>query len=291
MKNYEKKRKILKCLSEATPPTPMDFTKARAPITNLVKFSIHSSRGYAKAASKAADPKAKLIKEQNMKKKAKQLPSLHPLYMEVPKALKYLRAAEVGQPAKKTTISINIKVIPEKGSVPLRGTINYAKAIKDNHLLVFTGSQKVIEEIGANNANVTIGGESLIADIKSGKVKLDDFDQCFASPDILNDLKPIARILGPKNLMPSTKRNTVSTNLAEMIEQNFNSIEFKQKGYNIGIPVGRCDFSDFEILTNLKIASKAIYDCHAKNSKKPNIIGQTLISSTLGPAIAIDIRP
>lgn len=269
----------------------MEFVKTRAPIYNLVKTSINSSRGYAKAAPKAVDPKVKLIREQNMKKKAKQPPALHPLYMEVPKALRYLRAAEVGQPAKKTTISINIKVIPEKGSIPLRGMINYPKSIKDNHVLIFTHSQELIDEISANNSNVTIGGESLINDIKAGNVKLDLYDQCLASPDVLNDLKPIARVLGPKNLMPSVKRNTVSSNLPELIEQNFNSIEFKQKGFNIGIPIGRCDFSDFEILTNLQIASKAIYDCHAKNSKKPNIIGQTHISSTLGPSIAIDIRP
>lgn len=234
------------------------------------------------------ESKKKLKRMQLIKNKNKQHPELHPLYMDVPTALKYLRAAEVGNPAKKTTLSILMTIIPDKGSKPISGSVFLPRPIKDNNMLVFSLEQESLELAKARGA--TVGGLELIEEIKAGNVKLDEFTQCFATPDIVKDLKAIARYLGPKNLMPSTKKGTVSEDVSKLMEENVGALPFKQRDQHLSIPIGRCDFSDKEILQNLKAASDAIYGCQPPGTKKPNLIGQTCLSSTIGPSVVINFR-
>lgn len=212
----------------------------------------------------------------------------HPLYMDIPTALKYIRAAEVGQPAKKTTVSIQITIVPEKGSIPLQGRIHFPRPIKDNKGIVFTLDPQVAEQVRAINDGITVGGTELIDKVAKDQVDLSQFNQSYATPEMVAFLKPVARILGTKALMPTAKRGTVSDNLAELIEKNFGAYNFKQKGTELSFPVGRCDFSDAEIIRNMKAASAAIFGLQPPGTKKPNVIGRCHILSTLGPAVVID---
>lgn len=74
------------------------------------------------------------------------------------------------------------------------------------------------------------------------------------------------------------------------MEENVGALPFKQRDQHLSIPIGRCDFSDKEILQNLKAASDAIYGCQPPGTKKPNLIGQTCLSSTIGPSLVINFR-
>jgi len=236
----------------------------------------------------ASDSKRKLRKQQAIKQKNKQAPELHPLYMEVPQALRYLRAAEVGNPSKKTTISILMTVLPEKGSKPLQGEIYLPKPIKESNVMVFSLNEEVIKqakELGA----VYAGGLDLINEISLG-LKLDGLTHAFATPDILKDLRQIAKQIGPKGLMPALKKGTVAEDVSELMRKSVGALPFKQKDQHLSIPIGRCDFSDKEIIENLKAASDAIYGSQPPGTKKPNLIGKTCLSSTLGPSIVINFK-
>lgn len=276
------------------------YMKPRAivsPIHSHVRFISNTLRLYDANEAKLKkhnrdqqqETKKKLKKMQLVKNKNKQHPELHPLYMDVPTALKYLRAAEVGNPAQKTTLSILMTILPDKGSKPISGSVFLPKPIKDNNMLVFSLDGNSLE-LAKSKGATRVGGLELIEEIKAGNVKLDEFTQCFATPDIIKDLKSVARYLGPKNLMPSAKKGTVSEDIARLIEENVGALPFKQKDQHLSIPIGRCDFSDKEILQNLKAASDAIYGCQPPGTKKPNLIGQTCLSSTIGPSVVINFR-
>ncbi|KAK6458731.1 ribosomal protein L1-like protein [Scheffersomyces xylosifermentans] len=235
------------------------------------------------------DAKRKLRREQAVKQRNKQAPESHPLYLTVPQAMRYLRAAEVGQPAKKTTVSILMTVLPERGSKPLAGSVYFPKPIKESHAMVFSLQEEVVakaKELGATYA----GGLELIEQIKNGEVKLDILTHAFATPDIVKDLRVIARQIGPKGLMPAAKKGTVSEDVEALMKESVGAFPFKQKEQHLSIPVGRCDFSDEEILKNLKAASEAIYGCQPPGTRKPNLIGQTCLSSTLGPSVVINFK-
>lgn len=236
------------------------------------------------------DVKRKLKRAQLVKARNKQPPEHHPLYMDVTTAMRYLRAAEVGNPASRTTVSVHITVIPEKGSKPLSGNVFYPKPIRDNSVMVFSTDEGVVHEAKKLGAKAA-GGVELVELIKNGTLKLDDFTQCYATPDVLADLRPIARMLGPKGLMPTARKNTVSENVIDLIHENLGAHPFKQKGQHLLMPIGRCDFSDHEILSNLKAASDAVFLAQPPGTKKPNLIGQAALSSTIGPSIVINFKP
>ena len=234
--------------------------------------------------------KRKLKREQIVKNRNKQNPELHPLYMDVPQAMKYIRAAEVGNPSERTTVSILMTVIPERGSKPLSGSVFFPNPIKESSIIVFTLDEDLQAQAKARGAS-RVGGLELIEEIRNGSMKLENFTQSFATPDILKDLALIAKYLGPRNLMPSTKRGTVSPDIVRLIENNYGALLFRQRDQHLSIPVGKCSFSDKEILENLKAASEAIYGSQPPGTKKPNLIGKTCLSSTMGPSLVINFRP
>lgn len=236
------------------------------------------------------DPKILAKRAQAKKAKQKQPATTHALYMEVPMAMRYMRAAEVGQPAKKTTVSVQITVLPEKGSTPLQGKIFFPKPIKDNKAVVFTLSEDVRAQLHALDERILVGGAELVEQIQLGAVDLSKFNQSYATPEMVASLRPIARTLGPKGLMPTAKRGTVAENIVLIIEENFGAFNFKQKNNLLSIPVARCDFSDEEVIRNIQAASEAVYASQPPGTKKPNLIGQCALSSTLGPSVVIDFK-
>lgn len=252
---------------------------------NVIAISRPSPKEFA-----VKDPKVLAKRAQRKKSVQKQPPQIHPLYMDVPTAMRYMRAAEVGQPAKKTTVSVQLTVIPEKGSTPLQGKIFFPKPIKDNKAIVFTSNEATKDEILKLDSTIVVGGADLIDKVQLGELDVTKFNQSYATPEMVPLLRPVARILGTKGLMPTAKRGTVSESVASLLEENFGAFNFKQKQNLLSIPIGRCDFSDEEIIRNIQAASDAVYGCQPPGTKKPNLIGQCVLSSTLGPAVVIDFK-
>lgn len=262
-------------------------TKSRSVATCVRGFASSAIAYKPKDAQQEA--KRKLRREQAVKQRNKQAPESHPLYMTVPQAMRYLRAAEVGQPAKKTTVSILMTVLPERGSKPLAGSVYFPKPIKESHVMIFSLQDekvKIAKELGATH----VGGLDLIESISKGEIKLDKITHAFATPEIVKDLRAIARQIGPKGLMPAAKKGTVSEDIESLMQLSVGAYPFKQKEQHLSIPIGRCDFSDEEIIKNLKAASEAIYGLQPPGTRKPNLIGQTCLSSTLGPSLVINFK-
>lgn len=236
------------------------------------------------------DPKVLAKRVQRKKAEHKLPPQENRLYMNIPTAMKYLRAAEVGQPAKKTTVSLQIRILPERGSIPLQGKVFLPRSVKSNTAIVFTSNPEVQEQIKEFDSNIVVGGADLIERVQLGLLDLSSFTQGYATPEIVALLKPISRTLGVKNLMPTVRKGSVADNIVEIMENDFGAQPFKQKGELLSIPVGRCDFSDEEIIRNIHATSKAVHALQPAGTKKPNLIGRCHIGSTQGPSMVIDFR-
>lgn len=246
-----------------------------------------------------------LTKEQAKKREIKRLAlkkaearkpaSTHPLYMSIPQALRYLRAAEVGRPAQHQTITVTTLVVADKGNAALAGNILYPHPLKQMKIGVFSNNTEMVEQLKEKYGQqiAMAGGEELIADIKSGKTKVDGIGKVFVTPDIFpNVAGQLGRVLGPRGLMPNLKKqhqNTVGEDLDSLIEQNLGLVSFRQRGNNISVSVGRCSFSDKHIMENLVAIRNAFkQSLSSQVAKKPSILGKTTLSTTLGPGIVID---
>ncbi|KAI8377931.1 ribosomal protein L1-like protein [Radiomyces spectabilis] len=226
----------------------------------------------------------------------------NPDALDVKQAVRVLQALEVGHPTHQIEAHIQCKI--EKSTPLIRGSIVLPKNIKQEATILVFATGKHAEE--ARNAGAHyVGGEELIEQVQKGELK---FDKCISTPAMFPAVTKIARILGPKGLMPTVKKGTVTEDLANVVKMSKGSFDFKadkqgvlhtgkcvfdggdkkfgsdQKLLNLGIAKMTFDSADVEanlkaILEELRVFGKA-------NNLK-SIIQNVVLSSTRGPGIVI----
>ncbi len=150
---------------------------------------------------------------------------------------------------------------------------------------VKTDDEKKAKQAGAK----IVGGNELIKQI--AETKKIDFNIAVATPDMLKQLSKIAKILGPKNLIPSIKTKTVGDNIENIIKniKKGNKQEIKNDNTgNVHALIGKVSFANEKLIANYKTILKAIIK--AKPIKtKGTYIKNISISSTMGPGIKLKI--
>ena len=144
-----------------------------------------------------------------------------------------------------------------------------------------------LQEAKKSGADI-YGSEDLIKKIASGKI---EFDKLVCTPNMMTKIAKLGKVLGPKGLMPNPKLGTVSDNILDTVvkvKNNFAEIKNDKDG-NVGISMGRKDFSDKKLVENFK----SIFDNLKKD--KPNIFNSEIIkniylSSTMSPSRKIDFK-
>lgn len=263
--------------------------------SSVIRRSFSLSRGVKLPAVKSKrELDAKKAKEKKLERRiaqkrlnAKKPASQSPLFMEVPVAMRYLRAAEVGRTPNESSVSIQVEVLGERGTAPLQGAVRFAKPLKETRILCLSLTPEKREEALKAGA-VAANDVSFINDISSGKAVDLNYDKIIATPDIEPMLRKVGRVLGPKGLMPAAKRGTVTENVGEMISNTLGTQPFRERNGRVALTVARCDFRDEDVMRNIISASKAIRQAIASaKAKKPIILGNTVLSSTHGPGIVI----
>lgn len=208
-------------------------------------------------------------------------------FMSIPEALRYLRSAEVGRNSEESSITIQTRVFSERGVAPLQGAVRLPKALKETRILCITNEEIARDAALAAGATEVVDASAIDA-IVAGKFPL-NFDRVLATPDVELALRKAARVLGPKGLMPTTKKGTITTDMANVVASALGTQPFKEKNDRVALTIGRCDFSDAEIVKNIVATSQAIKDSvKTTKSKKPILLGHTHLSSTHGPALVIN---
>lgn len=263
--------------------------------SSVIRRSFSVSRGVNLPAVKSKrELDAKKAKEKKLERRiaqkrlnAKKPASQSPLFMEIPVAMRYLRAAEVGRMPNESSVSIQVEVLGERGTAPLQGAVRFAKPLKETRILCLSLTPEKREEALKAGA-VAANDVSFINDISSGKAVDLNYDKIIATPDIEPMLRKVGRVLGPKGLMPAAKRGTVTENVGEMISNTLGTQPFRERNGRVALTVARCDFRDEDVMRNIISASKAIRQAIASaKAKKPIILGNTVLSSTHGPGIVI----
>jgi large subunit ribosomal protein L1 len=127
-----------------------------------------------------------------------------------------------------------------------------------------------------------VGNSDLIEEIKKGVI---NFDVCIASPDMMGSVGQVAKILGPKGLMPNPKLGTVTANIAEAVKNSkAGQVEFRaDKGGIIHAGVGKLSFSSQDLFSNVKALFEAVVKAKPAASKGVYVKG-IFLSSTMAPA-------
>jgi ribosomal protein L1 len=131
-----------------------------------------------------------------------------------------------------------------------------------------------------------VGGEDLINKIAGGWM---DFDRVIATPDMMGKIGKIARVLGPRGLMPNPKLGTVTTDIAKAVgEQKAGKVEYRaDKTGIVHVPIGKKSFTEAQLTENFKAVTGAILRAKPASSKG-TYVKSLVISTTMGPGVKID---
>jgi len=143
------------------------------------------------------------------------------------------------------------------------------------------------KEAKAAGADI-VGGTEMIDEIAK-KQKI-GFDILVTIPEMMKDLAKIAKILGPKGLMPNPKTETVTTNLKKTVEELAKGkVSFKNDDTgNIHLSIGKASFADQKLIENYQTFREALNKVKP-TSVKGIFIKNISLSSTMGPGIKVQI--
>lgn len=185
-------------------------------------------------------------------------------------------------------LHVRLGIDPSKGDQQVRGTIALPHGVggKQKRVAAFVEAEKEAEAKGAG-ADI-VGGEELIAEIAQKGVI--DFDVAIATPSMMAKIAKLAKVLGPKGLMPNPKTDTVGPNVAKMVEeQKAGKQSFKNDNTaNIHQVFGRISFEQENLKENLVALVDAIRKLKP-TSAKGIYLKNASISSTMGPGIKVDL--
>lgn len=204
----------------------------------------------------------------------------------VDEAITLLKKAATAKYDESVELHIHLGVDPSKSDQQVRGTIALPHGVgKSKRVAAFVEAAKEAEakQAGAD----IVGGEELIE--KIAQTSQIDFDVAIATPAMMPKIAKLARLLGPRGLMPNPKTDTVGPNVTKMItEQKAGKQSFKNDNTgNIHQVFGRASFSEDQLKENLTALLEAIKRLKPAASKGI-FLKKTVVTSTIGPGIKVD---
>ena len=182
-------------------------------------------------------------------------------------------------------VAIRLGVDPRKADQMVRGTVNLPNGTgKTARVAVFAVGDKA-EEAQAAGADV-VGSDDLIEKIQGGWL---EFDAAIATPDQMAKVGRVARILGPRGLMPNPKTGTVTPDIAKAVNDiKGGKINFRiDKQANLHLVIGKASFDETKLVENYGAALDEVLRAKPTASKG-RYLKKVTMSTTTGPGIPVD---
>jgi large subunit ribosomal protein L1 len=181
--------------------------------------------------------------------------------------------------------AVVLGVDPKKADQNIRGSVvlPHGTGRTPRVLVIAKGDKlKEAEDAGADYT----GGEEIVAKIQDGWL---DFDRVIATPDMMGMVGRVAKILGPRGLMPNAKTGTVTFEVAKVIKEiKAGKVDFRvDKGGVVHVPLGRVSFGQEKIRENFTAFMETINRLKPSTAKGAYLKGISL-STTMGPGVKVD---
>jgi len=182
------------------------------------------------------------------------------------------------------TLSFNLSVDPTQGEQMVRGVVQLPHGSgKKVRVLVFTDKPEEALNAGASAAGLA----DLIKKINEGFL---DFDVAVSTVAAMKEVRTVAKVLGPKGLMPNPKSGTVSDDIPATVKLlQGGRVEFKMdKTGNIGVIVGKRSFTPTAIAENAQAVITTVGRAKPESFKLPGFVKNVSLASTMSPGITLD---
>jgi large subunit ribosomal protein L1 len=183
--------------------------------------------------------------------------------------------------------AMRLGVDPRKADQMVRGTVSLPHGTgKTVRVIVFATGDKAAEAVAAGADRV--GSDDLIAEITAGYL---DFDAAIATPDQMAKVGRIARVLGPRGLMPNPKTGTVTPDVAKAVADiKGGKISFRvDKQSNLHLIIGKASFTPEQLVENYAAALDEVLRAKP-SSAKGRYLKKVTFATTMGPGIPVDVN-
>ncbi|MBV8542156.1 MAG: 50S ribosomal protein L1 [Pseudonocardiales bacterium] len=182
-------------------------------------------------------------------------------------------------------VAMRLGVDPRKADQMVRGTVSLPHGTgKTVRVIVFATGDRAAEAVAAGAD--AVGSDDLIERIQGGWL---DFDAAIAAPDQMAKVGRVARILGPRGLMPNPKTGTVTPDVAKaVVDIKGGKINFRvDKQANLHLVIGKVSFDTDKLVENYAAALDEVMRSKP-SAAKGRYLKKVNFSTTMGPGIPVD---
>ena len=183
-------------------------------------------------------------------------------------------------------IAIRLGIDVTKADQNIRGMLSLPNGTgKSVRVAVFTeNAQDEAKKAGAD----IVGGQDLIDRVAGGEI---NFDRVIATPDMMPKMSKVARVLGPKGLMPNPKLGTVTNNVADAVATaKAGQIEYRaEKKGIIHAGIGKMSFETAKLVENANALIDQLKKVKPASAKGQYILGVS-VATTQGPGLRVDAK-
>lgn len=201
------------------------------------------------------------------------------------KVLKQMPAAKADQTIE---LAFKLGLDPKQSDQMVRGTVALPNGSGKNvRVLVF--AKGAAAEAAKNAGAEFVGFEDLIKKVNEG---FQDFDVAVATPEAMQEVRKLGKVLGPRGLMPNPKTGTVTDDTGKAVKEcKAGRVEFKlDKSANVHVACGKFSFAPEAIEGNGRAVIEALVRAKPPGAKGRYIETCTL-AATFSPGISIDVGP
>jgi large subunit ribosomal protein L1 len=182
-------------------------------------------------------------------------------------------------------VCVNLGVDAKQSDQQVRAAVVLPHGVgKTTRVIAFAKGEKArdAEAAGAD----FVGSDDLVQKINDGWL---DFDKAVATPDMMVAISKVAKILGPRGLMPNPKLGTVNVDIAKAVrEQKAGKIEFRtEKSGIVQCMIGKRSFGPQKLKDNFEVFFSTLLRLKPPTSKGV-FVKKVCISTTMGPGILVD---
>jgi large subunit ribosomal protein L1 len=202
---------------------------------------------------------------------------------------RYLRAAEVGREPAAMKYELALRLKTAKNGAVLRNRLRLPHPVRTNlRVAVFCEPGSAVAESALRAGASVVGDDALFEDIKAGKI---DFERaiCHVGTTAKLNKSGVARVLGPRGMMPSAKMGTVATDVAAALRNMHGATEFRERTGAVRVAVGQLGYTPEQLADNIKALLNLMKkDMGALSDRTPKEIHEIVLSSTNGPGFSLN---
>ncbi|KAI9740344.1 MAG: mitochondrial 54S ribosomal protein mrpl1 [Cirrosporium novae-zelandiae] len=201
----------------------------------------------------------------------------------------YIRSFEVGRPSSSPKYDLAIKLRTTKNGPTLKSRLRLPNPVSTTHKVCVICAPTSSAATAAKKAGAhLVGEEEVFQQIRDGKI---DFDRCVCHVDSQDKLKKsgVARILGPKKLMPNAKMGTIVKDVATAVRDMVGGCSYRERMGVIRISIGRLSSTPEEVMRNvqhfMQVVKQDVANLPDGASKE---VHEVVLSSTNSPGFSLN---